>query len=289
MLAVAERRRGRQRGAVVGLEEPRFSLPERREGSVEPGVAEERRLFEPLCGNERGGRCARAGGDRLERPPFRAREPVCRRRQLLEQPPQRCGEERQLRGVTRRPLGQRRRLGRLERRPRRSAAASSAAGVAVRREGQSVSSSSAVNSPRPANDGLPGKEPIDDQLGRRDLLGVGEREHVEELELVVEVVLEPEHHLQVVAERLEQLPVAPLERGEQRLPASPAAVGEEAGAGLQQLLARQRRHRPLVEHVLPGQHGAAECGLPERIAGAFAVRDVEERRPRRRRPAARAR
>jgi hypothetical protein len=32
------------------------------------------------------------------------------------------------------------------------------------------------------------------------------------LELVVEVVLEPEHDLEVVAERLEQLPVAPLER-----------------------------------------------------------------------------
>ncbi len=164
-------------------------------------------------------------------------------------------------------------------------AASSAAGAAGRREGQSVSSSLAVSSPRPANDGLPGKEPIDDQLGR-GLLGVGEREHVEELELVVEVVLEPEHHLEAVAERLEQLPVAPLERGEQRLPAAPAAVGEEAGARPQQLLPRQRRHRPLVEHVLPGQHGAAERGLPQRVAGAFAVGDVEERRPRRRRPAA---
>ena len=40
------------------------------------------------------------------------------------------------------------------------AAASSAAGVARRREGQSVSSSLAVSSPRPAKDGLPGKEPI---------------------------------------------------------------------------------------------------------------------------------
>jgi hypothetical protein len=65
---------------------------------------------------------------------------------------------------------------------------------------------------------------------------VGEREYVEELELVVEVVLEPEHNLEVVAERLEQLPVSPLERGEQRLLAAPAAVGEEAGACAQQLL-----------------------------------------------------
>ena len=40
---------------------------------------------------------------------------------------------------------------------------------------------------------------------------MGEREDVEELELVVEVVLEPEHHLEVIAKRVEQLPVAPLE------------------------------------------------------------------------------
>ena len=58
---------------------------------------------------------------------------------------------------------------------------------------------------------LAGEGADDDQLGR-GLLGVGEREHVEELELVVEVVLEPEHDLEVVAERLEQLAVTPLER-----------------------------------------------------------------------------
>jgi hypothetical protein len=64
---------------------------------------------------------------------------------------------------------------------------------------------------------------------------VRERQHVEELELVVEIVLEPEHDLAIVAERLEQLPVAPLERREQRLPATPAGLGEEAGTRLQQL------------------------------------------------------
>ena len=65
--AVAERRRRRKLRAVLGFEEPRLSLPERREGSVEPGVAEERSLLESLRGNERGRRCAGAGGDRLER------------------------------------------------------------------------------------------------------------------------------------------------------------------------------------------------------------------------------
>ena len=50
--------------------------PERRERAEEPGVAEERRLLEPLRGDERRGRRARARGDRLERAPLGPREPV---------------------------------------------------------------------------------------------------------------------------------------------------------------------------------------------------------------------
>ena len=89
-----------------------------------------------------------------------------------------------------------------------------------------------------AGEGRPaGKGADDDQFGF-GLLGVGEREHVEELELVVEVVLEPEHYREAVAQRIEQLLVAPLERGEERLPAPPAAVGEESGPCPQQLLSR---------------------------------------------------
>ena len=53
---------------------------------MEPGVAHEGRLLEPLRCDEGGGRGARAGGDRLECPSFRAREAVRRRGQLLEQP-----------------------------------------------------------------------------------------------------------------------------------------------------------------------------------------------------------
>ena len=165
------------------------------------------------------------------------------------------------------------------------AAASSAAGAARWREGQSVSSSLAVNSPRPANARLAGEGADDDQLGR-SLRGAREREHVEELELVVQIVLEPEHHLEAVAQRLEQLQVAPLERGEQRLRATPAAVGEEARACPQQFLPRQSRYRAIVEHVLPRQHSAAERGLSKRVARAFAVRDVKKRGPSRRRAAA---
>ena len=46
------------------------------------------------------------------------------------------------------------------------------------------------------------------------------------------------------------------------------------------------RHRPLVQHVLPRQHRAAEPRLPQRVARALAVRDVQERRRRRRLAAA---
>ena len=53
---------------------------------------------------------------------------------------------------------------------------------------------------------------------------------------------------------------------------------EERGPRAQQLRSRDGRHRPLVEHVLPREHGAAERGLAQRVAGALAVRHVQERR-----------
>jgi hypothetical protein len=172
-LAVAERRRRGQWCACLGLEEPRLSLPEGGEGSVEPGVADEGSLLEPLCFNEGGGRCARAGGDRVERPSFGPREPVCRRGQLLEQPPQRRGDKRQLRALTSRPLGQCRRLGGLEGGPsargyfkrvrwRPAAGGPERLGLARRQLAQT------------GEGRLAGEGADDDQLGR-GLLGVGER------------------------------------------------------------------------------------------------------------------
>ena len=79
-------------------------------------------------------------------------------------------------------------------------------------------------------------------------------------------------------QRLDELPVAPLERREQRASAAPAAAGEERGADPTKLRPRSRRHRPLVEDVLPGQHGAAERRLPKCVAGALAVRDMQQQR-----------
>jgi transposase len=61
--------------------------------------------------------------------------------------------------------------------------------------------------------------------------------------------------------------------------AAPAAVGEEAGSFSQEFLSRQCRDWAFVEGVVPGQHGAAEPGLAQRVAGALAVGDVQQRRP----------
>ena len=99
-------------------------------------------------------------------------------------------------------------------------------------------------------------------------------------------MLEPQHHLLPVLQRLDQLPVPILQRGQDRPPAPPAARGEERRAGLEQLAPRPGWHRPLVQHVLPGQHRAAQRGLAQRVPRAVAVGDVQRRRARRRDAAA---
>jgi len=112
-----------------------------------------------------------------------------------------------------------------------------------------------------------------DQLERRI---AGQVQRLQELQLVVEVVLEPEHHARVRFQRLLEEPVAPLERLQQRPLRSPAAVAQEPRPHCPQLGRWHVRHRPLVEHVLPREHRAAKRCLPQRVAGALAVRHVEE-------------
>jgi hypothetical protein len=51
--------------------------------------------------------------------------------------------------------------------------------------------------------------------------------------------------------------------------------------------AKQGRHRAFVQHVLPREDGAAERGLPQRVARALAVRHVQEPSDLRVSPAAR--
>ncbi|MDX6506890.1 MAG: hypothetical protein QOG06_1534 [Gaiellaceae bacterium] len=106
---------------------------------------------------------------------------------------------------------------------------------------------------------------------------VGERERLEQLQLIVEVVLEPEDDLPARRERLLEEPVAPLERLEQRPLRAPAALAQEACAHSAQLGRPNRGHGTLVQDVLPREHRAAERRLPQGVARALPVGDVQQR------------
>ena len=113
---------------------------------------------------------------------------------------------------------------------------------------------------------------------------VRERERVEKLELVVEVVLEPQHHLNAVSERLEKLSITALERRQERASATPAAAREELGASSQQLRSRPRpapaprgvrparaaprRRAPVCRSVLPALSPFVTCSSAGRVAGS---------------------
>src|SRR4029077_4306718 len=58
---------------------------------------------------------------------------------------------------------------------------------------------------------------------------------------------------------------------------APPTLREKTGADPQQLRSRDVGHGPLVEDVLPRQDRPTEPGLPQRVARALAVRDVQER------------
>jgi hypothetical protein len=86
-VSVAERRRCRKGIALIGLDETHRPVAERHESSIEPGIAEERRVLESLGRDERLGWSARARRDRLQRTPLRSREPIREPRQLGKQSP----------------------------------------------------------------------------------------------------------------------------------------------------------------------------------------------------------
>jgi hypothetical protein len=85
-VSVAEGRGGRERPAGLGLDEPGLAGAESGERAEEPGVAEERRSFEVLLGDEGGHRRLRAGRDGLHRPSFGSGHAVARGRQFFEEP-----------------------------------------------------------------------------------------------------------------------------------------------------------------------------------------------------------
>jgi hypothetical protein len=58
---------------------------------------------------------------------------------------------------------------------------------------------------------------------------------------------------------------------------TPATVGKEPGAVLQELASLDVGNRPRMEDVLPREHSAAEGRPAERGARALAVRHVQQR------------
>jgi len=92
---VAQRRGRRQRLAGLRLDQARRAGAEAGQRAEEPRVAQERRRLEILFGQEGGARRRRPRRDGLQRAPFGPGQAVAGGGQLLEQPSQRRGEERQ--------------------------------------------------------------------------------------------------------------------------------------------------------------------------------------------------
>ena len=123
----------------------------------------------------------------------------------------------------------------------------------------------------------PTLEAIDaDQPQRADgNAGLGdEREHLDELELVVEVVLEPEDDVVARGERADECRVACLELTvDRRLVA--AERRQEARSGATDVVVAARRYGAFVQRVAPGEHGAVESRRAQSAGGRVPVRDVE--------------
>lgn len=92
-------------------------------------------------------------------------------------------------------------------------------------------------------------------------------EDLQELKLVVEVVLEPQHHA-LEGARSCKAAIARLKICRDLLTVSPAAIGEIVRTDRGQLGKRRgERDRALMQHVAPRQNlGAADCA-PQQLAG----------------------
>ena len=102
-------------------------------------------------------------------------------------------------------------------------------------------------------------------------------EDLQELELVVEIVLEPQDDA-VERRRMGEPAVARLQIGRNLLPLAPAPVRQILGADRGQLGERaSRRHRPLMQHVAPRQHLCARNRAAKQFAGRIAIGDDEVR------------
>jgi hypothetical protein len=134
------------------------------------------------------------------------RKPVLHPRQFLEQTLQRGGQERKLHGGE---LRERNRFRRTERIPggRRLIEHLGRHLPASRPERLQLVRCQLTE---PVERRLPGERVDDDRL-QRPFESVGQRQDVDQLELVVEIVLEPEHDATPIAQRRAKLLVSPLE------------------------------------------------------------------------------
>ena len=100
-------------------------------------------------------------------------------------------------------------------------------------------------------------------------------QQLEQLQLIEQVVLEPQHDALEAGGRGKQA-VAGGHLGLHGLQIAPALVGDEMRAQMGQRRQRQLgRHRPFMQHVAPGQDLAVEPRPPHDGGGAVAVGDVE--------------
>src|SRR6185295_7400896 len=110
-----------------------------------------------------------------------------------------------------------------------------------------------------------------------------EVEQLDELELVVEIVLEPEHNLVEIIEALDDaIPLLKISADVRKI--VPVVTGDELRALLAELFQRERRiDGSFVKHVAPGDDLSFDAGFAHGAGGAIAIRDVEPLRGQRQR------
>src|SRR5262249_21627007 len=100
-------------------------------------------------------------------------------------------------------------------------------------------------------------------------------ENLEELKLVVEIVLEPEHDLLMLPKCGHGF-IPPPKLGNHLLVGAPTAILDEPGTDLTEFVsAQRRRNRSLVERVAPRQDGSHQTARRDPFGRTVAVRDVE--------------
>src|SRR5215204_3372217 len=246
-------------GRQAGVEQRSGSLAQADQPELQRGVAEEGGLLERRQRGEQGLEVARPARAGLQDLALGARKPVATPGQVLQRAAQGRREVREGGGRGGGQRRQRGRVGRAEGRPGPPGEGELIGGD----RGRDGRGRVGGGEERARQDGA--------HAARRGS-GPGQRvERLQELQLVVEVVLEPQHDDLAVRGGLGQTGVAGGQRGLGLVAVGPAAGGQEGGPlGPQGRRMQAGADRTLVQHVVPRQHLVA--GLrgaqpaPERVA-----------------------